>query len=320
MTRFDSRRRTFTALSAVAGWALALSGALVAVANEPLADATLLELPPVNPLSASLLDEQPLTAASPLTSSLVVDPNVAPASFEHYSSDGYETGTGSAWGQPINWTAGPYLKSGVSLALGDGMLEGDQSAGYTIAGGMRQPLPNGIAGDKVFIDLGGSYLSVFGQTNRVTAGSVFNVITQTTTIDADAFASTLKEFQRATVHTAIGYYWGSPVDERNGGWDMRLATRFGGRAGQMRGRFDEVLDPALDLPTLRVTPTHAKTDVSGGLFLGVEAIVLRQATPYGTVQWTLDSEFANDWVSFEGFKTDSNTATASIMLGFMLSR
>lgn len=322
MPRSSATRVAWIAFAAAWLSAHCLCEPLLAADDESayLADWSLLELPPVTPLSASLVADQPLPAAAPLNQSLIVDPNVSPASFEHHPGSGYETGSGSAWGQPINWTAGPYLKSGVVLALGDGMLEGDQSPGYTISGGMRQPLAAGIAGDNVFVDLGGSYLSAFGQTVRTTTGNV-TITGQSTIIGTtdNAFRSTLTELQRSTVHTALGYYWGSPVDERNGGWDVRLATRFGGRVGSMRGVFDEV---RLVVPAAGTTlsPSHAKTDLSGGLFLGVEAILLRQASRYGTFQWTLDGEFANDWVSFEGFKTSSNLGTASIMLGFMLSR
>jgi hypothetical protein len=68
-----------------------------------------------------------------------------------------------------------------------------------------------------------------------------------------------------------------------------------------------------------IRPAYSTTDTSGGLFVSTEAILLRRASPVGDLQWTVNAEFANDWVQFKGFES-SQLATASILFGAMLSR
>ncbi len=269
-----------------------------------------------------MADEQ-LLAAAPLSPSIINDPAVTPASCASCQCLPCDYCDEAACGQPINWTAGPYLKVGVPFVLGSSLLENDQDSGWMVEGGIRQPIARDIAGDKLFFDLGGSHMSAFGETKRTSGGVVTNILIDNDPgmLDPDAFITTLKELQRSTVHAALGYYWGSPIDNRAGGWDVRLATRFGGRVGSMRGRFDEFLDPALasnPLNNVALVP-HAKTDLTGGLFFSIEAVVLQRAYRYGTIQWTLDSEYANDWVQLQGFDKGS-LGTASVLFGMMFSR
>jgi hypothetical protein len=223
--------------------------------------------------------------------------------------------------QPVNWISGPYIKAGVPLALGEDLLE-NNDAGYAISGGFRQPW--GPAFDqRLFWDLGGSYLSAFGETTRATAGLVTTrlgsiVISRET--DPDLFTSTLKEIRRGSVHAAMGWYWGDVMDDRTGDPQLRLGTRLGGRIGHVRGRFGEDVpseDPDSN-ETFEIIP-YGETDTFPGLFFAVEAIVLDRDTRWGSCQWVLDVEFANDWVNFSGFERGS-LPTASIMGGFMLSR
>jgi hypothetical protein len=93
----------------------------------------------------------------------------------------------------------------------------------------------------------------------------------------------------------------------------------GGRWTHVRGRFEDI---PLTFPPEQATitnPDYGKTCTAGGLFVGTEAILLRRNTSIGSVAWTIDAEFANDWVEFEEFHRGS-LGTASIMFGFMLSR
>jgi len=223
--------------------------------------------------------------------------------------------------RPINWISGPYFKSGVAMVLADGVVE-NQDAGYTISGGLRQALGPDLGGDRLFLDLGGSYLSAFGTTVRNTAGLRVTSISGfviNEEIVADAFTTTLDEVRRGSVHAALGWYWGSPLDNRSADPQVRVATRFGGRVGHVRGRFGDDVPLIMPGANQTISRIYGKTDTFGGLFVGTEAILLQRDTSVGHIQWTLDGELANDWIEFEAFEAGT-MGTASIMLGFMLSR
>jgi hypothetical protein len=232
------------------------------------------------------------------------------------SSDGYLSGDCYAAGGsvPVNWISGPYLKAGTSVSLNDAILEQDQVPGYTISGGYRQPL-GPAASSNLFFDVGGDYLSAFGKTSRFVASRQINPFTSDVVITPNNFFSTLKEVQRGSAHAALGWYWGSPVDDPSQDPQFRLATRLGARAGHIRGKFDDVPRAGL----VGATPFYDDTDVFGGVLAGVEGIWLLQRSRYCDVKWTLDAEFSNDWINFSSFDSGSMT-TASVTLGFMLSR
>ena len=218
---------------------------------------------------------------------------------------------------PVGWISGPYLRYGVDFVVGEGLLEGGQKLGWGINGGFRQPLAPGLAPGRMFFDFGGGYLSAVGNTNRIVAGEATNIAGVKSTV-ADAFSVNLTEVKRASIQTALGWYWGDPVDNRALDPQLRFATRFGGRFGSVRGRFHE---ERLEDPPIGGTldSTYLNTDTFGGLLLGTEAVLLKRS--YGTcnVLWTADIEFANDWIEFGGFDSGS-LGTASLMTGFMLSR
>ena len=52
---------------------------------------------------------------------------------------------------------------------------------------------------------------------------------------------------------------------------------------------------------------------------GTEAILLNRQTQFGHFQWTVDGEFANDWINI-GDIWDGSLGTASVMMGFFFSR
>jgi hypothetical protein len=222
---------------------------------------------------------------------------------------------------PVSWISGPNLKSGVAFVLGDDILEG-QDVGWTVSGGFRQPLGPHF-GDRSFFELGGSYLSAYGETTRPIAGTITtldnagNVISRVS--DADLFNSTLKEVKRGTIHAALGWYWGDVVDNRGDDPQLRFATRFGGRLGHIRGRFSEVAVGTPDADERFTYNYYGKADTIGGLFVGTEAILLARDLRVGSTAITVDGEFGNDWMEFGGWGRGS-LGTASVTLGFMLSR
>ena len=124
--------------------------------------------------------------------------------------------------------------------------------------------------------------------------------------------------RRGTAHAAIGWYWGDPIDDRSNDPQLRISTRLGGRLGHVRGRFTNV---AQETPGANETFTtnFGKTDTIGGLYAGVEGLLLARDTRIGSVAITVDGEFANDWMKFEAFD-DGSLGTASLTFGFMLSR
>jgi hypothetical protein len=219
--------------------------------------------------------------------------------------------------RPISWISGPYLRYGVDFVIGEGVLEGGQKLGWGINGGFRQALAPGLASGRIFFDLGGGYLSAVGNTHRILPGDQVTAAGARTPI-ADAFSVNLTEVRRASVHTALGWYWGDVVDQRGDDPRLRFATRFGGRYGSVRGDFleERIKDPAVGTT---LESTYLNTDTFGGLLVGTEAILLNRSFSTCTVLWTADVEFANDWIEFGGFDSGS-LGTASLMTGFMLSR
>jgi hypothetical protein len=228
--------------------------------------------------------------------------------------------------RPVSWISGPYFKAGVAMPLAHGILE-NQDTGYTIAGGYRQPFGPEIAGDRVFFDLGLTYLNAFGENTqfiperRIT--SVFGSVTNVETL-ADRRLATLHELRCTSLDAALGWYWGPPLDNRNADPQLRIATRLGGRVGHARGRFIEeqlpvdLINNATTVQTLLVDP-YERTDMFGGLFVGTEAILLQRQYAIGHIQWTLDGQYANNWIDI-GNRWEGSLGMASVMMGFMLSR
>src|SRR4029079_2258513 len=135
--------------------------------------------------------------------------------------------------------------------------------------------------------------------------------------------SSLDEIRRSSVHLALGWYLGEPIDNQGDDPQVRLAVRGGGRCGAIHGSVgpDVLLipPPFISGTTSTVTPLHDQNDIFGGFFFGVDAILVDRQTRFGDVKLTLGSELSNDWINFSGFES-GNLTTASISLGFMLSR
>jgi hypothetical protein len=288
-----------------------IDGAEPPVATEQ--DAAELDAP--SPLAGDRALQEPVVEAESLpTGNYAMDFN-AP-----YGAGPEDQPSQTPGSMPIGWISGPYLRYGVDFVVGEGLLEGGQKLGWGINGGFRQPLAPGLAPGRMFFDFGGGYLSAVGNTHRIVAGEETNIVgsPDPKTIPG-AYSVNLTEVKRASIQTALGWYWGDAVDRRGEDPQLRFATRFGGRFGSVRGRFHEerIKDPTTPLRQLK--STYLNTDTFGGLLLGTEAVLLKRS--YGTcnVLWTADVEFANDWIEFGGFDSGS-LGTASLMTGFMLSR
>jgi hypothetical protein len=217
--------------------------------------------------------------------------------------------------QPVNWISGPYLKAGAATALNGGIIS-DHEAGWTINAGFRQPLSPALD-ERLFLDMGGSYMSVFGNRTLMTSGFATPLVGDPDIVP-DAYTTTLDEVQRAGVHAAFGWYWGEPLDYRSNDPQLRVATRLGGRWSHIIGQFTDVeeIDPPVG-GTQR--PNYCRSDTAGGLYVGTEVMLLNRDWMGGSVQWTLDTEIGNDWIDFEGFESGS-LGTATVMLGWMYSR
>ena len=104
-----------------------------------------------------------------------------------------------------------------------------------------------------------------------------------------------------------------------GSWRIVVRpSRVGGRWGHIRGRFDDLQLVPPPNP-VAMSADYGKTDTTGGLFWGIEAIYLMRRTTLGNMAWTVDTELANDWMKFNNWNS-GNVGTASFMLGFMVTR
>jgi hypothetical protein len=312
------------------GWVLASGASLPLAAGQGLEALDSQAVAPIDPL----LGEAP-------SGQLLLDAEtVAPAaSFGAYGDDAdFETG-GPPLVRPVNWIAGPYLRGGVNFVIGEGIFDEQQDVGYGISGGFRQPLGPEIGGDRFFFDLGGSYQSSYGKAMPVPFAGLKTITERNLALPTlppdvefepvtNAFQTTLEELRRGSVHAAIGWFWGAGMDNSSGDPQLRFATRIGGRVGHARGGFteDQLIFPDPPDLTGNILTTevidrtyYPKTDTYGGLFVGTEAILLQRQYSFGHFQWTLDGELANDWINIGNVWKDS-LGTASVMMGFMLSR
>jgi hypothetical protein len=239
----------------------------------------------------------------------------APYDAHPYGGDECCDGGTEPYCNGVSWISGPYFKAGVASAVGSDLLETGRNGGYAISGGIRQPFGPDLLNPRYFFDVGGGYLSAFGDTTRVTTATQTTILGVVSSINQ---STTLDEVRRGSAHLAIGRFWGDYYDDRGRDPQVRLALRFGGRLGHVRGSFQDT--PLVAPPAgATVTANYSKTDTFGGLFLGAEAVLLERQYAFGQCKWTLEGEFANDWVDFESFHSGS-FVTASVLVGFMLSR
>ena len=249
----------------------------------------------------------------------IVDSAVEPASYNCQSCwDCNECCECDSCKQTVSWLSGPYFKLGLTSVLGNGLLVEDRTTSYTISMGGRQPLGPGLGGRRLFFDVGGSYLSAQGSVTRDVAGNQVNTTTTVSTIVDDAFEVTLEEVRRVGAHAGIGCYFGSLLDDRSQDPQARLGLVLGGRLSHIHGVFNSerlITPPAGNT----LTPINADSDMAGGIYLDIEALVLKRSSPLGDLQWTIDGEFAHDWIDLSNFE-ERGLATASLLFGFMVVR
>lgn len=226
--------------------------------------------------------------------------------------------------KPVNWLGGPYIKAGPVGIIGEGILD-DPDVGWTVSGGYRQPLGPELGGNRLFFDLGGSYLSAYGETTQLRDAQrlTFNPITQQVTLAEtlpNSTLTTLDEIKRGAVDFALGWYWGDPIDRPGNDPQWRVSTRIGGRVGHIHAEIEEevLVAPGAN-QTVSPIFNYGHTDTFGGLLIGTEVLVLQRDNALGNVQWIIDAEFANDWIELDNFES-SSLGTASVMFGFMLTR
>jgi hypothetical protein len=233
----------------------------------------------------------------------------------------------------VNWISGLYLKAGPTFVLGKDLLAEQLDTGYSINGGVRQPIGSGLGGNNFFLDLGGSYLSAFGEQIRTIPGEEFdtNTIPNAPNVSLgivdDAFNLKLTEVRRGGVHCGLGYYWGPSIDNHCNDPQVRFATILGGRLSHIHGVFatdqiNQIRFPPVNPPgngdVIVPRPSDSRTDTSGGLYVNTQVILLRRNAGCGIMQFTVDGEFAHDWINLDGFKS-GGLGTASILFGFLFS-
>jgi hypothetical protein len=219
---------------------------------------------------------------------------------------------------------GPYLKAGPTLPFDEGMFAGGADGGWMITGGVRQRLGPELANSHFFFEMGGSYMSARGDLVQITPGEVV-LSNGTTSIPFDEFASTrLTEVRRGGAHMAVGWILGSPLAPASSMDRGIFAVRFGGRLSHVRGEFEDTIlpDPQMELTdNLGSTAKrgYGQTDTVGGLYLGMEMLLIQRDVSLGDLRLTIDTELAHDWIDFKNFE-DAGLGTASILCGFSIAR
>ncbi len=211
-------------------------------------------------------------------------------------------------------TFGTYLKAGPSFGFG-GYFDGDRRVGFAFQGGLREGF-----GDcsPWFFDLGGSFQTIGGRGLTATSdgfvpSSQPGIIPDTTV--TDALTSTLREIRRASIQTAIGYYF-QPLSGPT--YEMLFSWRFGSRLGHAKADFERVVSDANPAGT-ELNKPFADADDFLGIFGGVEWVLTKREFLGGDMSFVVDAEVANEWVEFDGF-ADDVLPTASVLFGLNLRR
>jgi len=208
-----------------------------------------------------------------------------------------------------------FVKAGPVFAVDNGFFA-NTNTGWTITGGLRQPITPSREPSYLFVDLGGSYLSLTGSDHPVvTAGAVqvFSPITgqaQTTAV-SDLQFTELREIRRASLDAAIGWTT-NPSNSVVHTW-----VRGGGRYGHIHGLFNSrntattnnLIQNAQPGSAVSVLSNFDKNDTFGGLFVsgGIDATLTEiDSLALGNifVSVGVDGEFGVDWIDFDGFGDD----------------
>jgi len=221
-----------------------------------------------------------------------------------------------------------YIKSGPVFQLDDGFFS-DTNVGWSIAGGMRQPLRPVYQPSYFFVDIGGSFLSASGEDDPVITPAtiqISNAFGGQSFAVPNALSTQLIQLRRGSFDAAIGWTQ-NPSDGVLHSW-----IRGGGRVGHIHGVFTDATTPAaqaiinMAMPgdTVTVEADYDKTFTFGGLFFGGGTTVTTTAIDtlaFGPiyVAFGAEGEFAVDWIDFENFG-DNELVTASLLFNLTLSR
>ena len=230
------------------------------------------------------------------------------ASQYHTDSTAIESGIGQ-------WpTYATYFKAGPSFGFG-GYFGDDRRVGFALQGGVRE----GFGGcSPWFFDLGGSFQTIGGRDLPTTSDGFVPSVQPGVipdTVVTDAMTSTLREIRRASIQTAIGYYF-QPMSGPT--YEMLFSWRFGSRLGHAKADFERVINDANPAGTELIKP-FADADDFLGLFGGVEWVLKKREFLGGDMSFVVDAEVANEWIEFDGLAKDA-LPTASVLFGLTLRR
>lgn len=224
-----------------------------------------------------------------------------------------------------------YVKAGPAFNL-DNTFFNSSDTGWSIAGGVRQPLAGRGPSGFVFIDLGGSFLTVAGDSDaRAVPGTfvvndAFAVVSSTPL--ADLLEADLVEINRASADAAIG--WQRTPEGPGGGLGMMF--RMGGRWGHIHGDFHEVTSATTNALIAGLAPgqtatlleDYSNTDITAGLFTGAGFTFINSdicSAAFGPLGLAIGTEVevAHDWIDFGNYQ-DSGFWTGTLLFSFELYR
>lgn len=224
-----------------------------------------------------------------------------------------------------------YVKAGPAFNL-DNTFFNSSDTGWSIAGAVRQPLAGRGPAGFVFIDVGGSYLTVAGESDRrgvpgtFVVNDAFGVVSSTPL--ADLLDADLVEINRASADAAIG--WQRTPNGPGGGLGMMF--RFGGRWGHIHGDFHEVTSATTNAliaglgpgQTAALLENYSTTDIFGGLFTGAGVTFINSdicSAAFGPLGVAVGAEVevAHDWIDFGNYQ-NSGFWTGTLLFSFELYR
>lgn len=214
-------------------------------------------------------------------------------------------------GAPMGGYYGGYFRAGPAISIGDHPFATRQTPGVNIQGGWRQRLGCDPC-DFLFVELGGSFMSVRGQRTEITPGFVASTVTNQSVNLPDLFSSTILDVRRAAFDVGFGGYFHPLAAWREPNRRLRATARGGTRFGTVYGRFHDVLTASGNAaiaqfgPAPSVRGLYSKTDTFIGLFgAGGVELILTEPDPRLRPRpfWTLgcEAEYSYDWINFRQF-------------------
>ncbi len=224
-----------------------------------------------------------------------------------------------------------FVKTGPAFALDQGFFKSSDT-GWSIAGGVRQPLAGRGPDGFVFLDLGGSFLTIAGNAELRPTPGTYVVIGPAGPVSAtplsDLLNAQLVELNRASVDAAMG--WQRTPNGPGGGLGMMF--RFGGRFGHINGAFREFNSATTDAliaglaadQTSVLLEDYSNTDTFAGLFFGAGLTLLNTdyySAAFGPMGVAIGAEveYSHDWIDFGNYQ-DSGFSTGAVLFSFELTK